>query len=74
MSGKFKGARAIDSTNATGLMSLITRFLPKVGMVTILMNDYPKIKVALLAVLGLFGTISGTLETRPTFDPPPTSS
>ncbi|PAV73624.1 hypothetical protein WR25_00601 [Diploscapter pachys] len=28
--------------------------LPYVGMVTILMNDYPKFKYAILAVLGLF--------------------
>jgi signal peptidase len=28
-------------------------FLPHVGMVTILMNDYPWLKVALIAVLGL---------------------
>jgi len=29
-------------------------FLPYVGMVTIIMNDYPKIKYAILAFLGLF--------------------
>ncbi|KAI1709652.1 peptidase s24-like domain-containing protein [Ditylenchus destructor] len=29
-------------------------FLPYVGMVTILMNDYPKLKYAILALLGLF--------------------
>lgn len=28
-------------------------FLPYVGMVTIIMNDYPWLKVALIAVLGL---------------------
>ncbi len=31
--------------------------LPKVGMVTIIMNDYPQLKFALLGVLGLFGTL-----------------
>lgn len=29
-------------------------FLPYVGIVTILMNDYPKFKYAILAILGLF--------------------
>ncbi|CAH0777537.1 unnamed protein product [Bemisia tabaci] len=29
-------------------------FLPHVGMVTILMNEYPKIKFAILAFLGLY--------------------
>ncbi|KAI9019822.1 signal peptidase complex I [Hyaloraphidium curvatum] len=29
-------------------------FLPKVGMVTIIMNDYPRVKFLLLGVLGLF--------------------
>lgn len=30
------------------------RYLPYVGMVTILMNDYPYLKFLLIAVLGLF--------------------
>lgn len=29
-------------------------FLPYVGMITIIMNDYPKVKYAILALLGLF--------------------
>ena len=29
-------------------------FLPYVGMVTIIMNDYPKFKYALLAVMGAY--------------------
>lgn len=29
-------------------------FVPYVGMVTILMNDYPKLKYAVLAALGAF--------------------
>ena len=32
----------------------ICRYLPYVGMVTILMNDYPYLKYALIGVLGLF--------------------
>ena len=31
-----------------------TGFVPYVGMVTILMNDYPKLKYAVLGLLGLF--------------------
>ena len=30
------------------------RYLPHVGQVTIIMNDYPALKYALIAVLGLF--------------------
>ncbi|XP_062369473.1 signal peptidase complex catalytic subunit SEC11C isoform X2 [Cinclus cinclus] len=30
------------------------KFLPYVGMVTIIMNDYPKFKYALLAVMGAY--------------------
>jgi len=30
------------------------RFLPYIGMVTIIMNDYPYLKFLLIAVLGLF--------------------
>lgn len=29
-------------------------FVPYIGMVTILMNDYPKLKYSVLAILGLF--------------------
>merc|ERR1719466_668111 len=29
-------------------------FLPYVGMVTIIMNDYPKLKYAILGLLGIF--------------------
>jgi signal peptidase len=29
------------------------RFLPYVGMVTIIMNDYPMLKYGLIAVLGI---------------------
>lgn len=32
----------------------LRRFLPYVGMVTIILNDYPQLKVALLVVLGVF--------------------
>ncbi|XP_027958757.1 signal peptidase complex catalytic subunit SEC11C isoform X1 [Eumetopias jubatus] len=32
----------------------LVRFLPYVGMVTIIMNDYPKFKYALLAVMGAY--------------------
>ena len=30
------------------------RFLPYIGMVTIVMNDYPQLKYVVLAVLGFF--------------------
>jgi hypothetical protein len=30
------------------------RFLPYIGMVTIIMNDYPYLKFLLIGVLGLF--------------------
>lgn len=30
-----------------------TRYVPYVGYVTILLNDYPKLKIALFGVLGL---------------------
>ncbi|KAJ3065872.1 Signal peptidase complex catalytic subunit S11C [Quaeritorhiza haematococci] len=33
-------------------------FLPHVGMVTILLNDYPQLKVVLLVVLGIFVLLS----------------
>jgi len=29
-------------------------YLPYVGMVTIIMNDYPYVKILLISVLGLF--------------------
>ncbi|PNG99791.1 Signal peptidase complex catalytic subunit SEC11C, partial [Tetrabaena socialis] len=35
------------------IMGRAVGFLPKVGMVTILMNDYPYLKYALISVLGL---------------------
>jgi hypothetical protein len=41
-----------------GVLSLsliaIPRFMPYIGMVTILMNDYPQLKYVFLGVLGLF--------------------
>jgi hypothetical protein len=40
---------------AKSVFYIIARFLPKVGMVTIVMNDYPRVKFLLLAVLGVFG-------------------
>jgi signal peptidase len=33
-------------------------FLPYVGMVTILLNDYPQLKIALLVVLALMALLS----------------
>ena len=30
------------------------RYLPYIGMVTIIMNDYPLVKYALVALMGLF--------------------
>eukprot|EP01121_Diplochlamys_sp_Union-15-3_P022456 TRINITY_DN956_c0_g1_i2.p1 TRINITY_DN956_c0_g1~~TRINITY_DN956_c0_g1_i2.p1 ORF type:complete len:180 (-),score=11.87 TRINITY_DN956_c0_g1_i2:98-637(-) len=33
-------------------------FLPYIGMITIIMNDYPSLKYALIAVLGLFVVIN----------------
>lgn len=30
------------------------RFLPYVGQVTIIMNDYPALKIGLILILGLF--------------------
>ncbi len=33
-------------------------FLPYVGMVTIVLNDYPQLKVLLLVVLGMFVLLS----------------
>jgi hypothetical protein len=35
------------------ILPLARRFLPYVGMVTILRSDYPQLKVALLVVLGV---------------------
>jgi signal peptidase I len=35
-------------------LSLCPRYLPYVGMVTIVMNDYPYVKWALIGVLALF--------------------
>jgi signal peptidase I len=36
------------------IIGRVRGFLPVVGMVTILMNDYPYLKYALIASLGLF--------------------
>ncbi len=36
------------------LTILIFRFLPYIGMVTIVMNDYPQLKYFVLATLGFF--------------------
>lgn len=36
------------------IVGKVKGFLPHVGMVTILMNDYPWLKTALLGILGLF--------------------
>jgi signal peptidase len=33
-------------------MSFCTRYVPFLGMITIIMTDYPKVKYALLAALG----------------------
>ena len=39
---------------ADHLMGRVVGFLPHVGRVTIVMNDYPAVKYALIGVLGLF--------------------
>ena len=39
---------------ASHLMGRVVGFLPHVGRVTIIMNDYPAVKYALIGVLGLF--------------------
>lgn len=36
------------------ILSMITRFLPYVGMVTIQLTDYPALKYVLVGVMGLF--------------------
>jgi signal peptidase len=38
----------------TSLFSYHLSFLPFVGMVTIIMNDYPQVKYALIGIMGLF--------------------
>lgn len=43
---------------ATQHFVLDCRFLPYVGQVTIIMNDYPYLKYALIGVLALFVIIS----------------
>ncbi|XP_073925805.1 signal peptidase complex catalytic subunit SEC11C isoform X3 [Castor canadensis] len=41
-------------TGSESPIVVVLRFLPYVGMVTIIMNDYPKFKYALLAVMGAY--------------------
>ncbi len=36
------------------MLRVCCRYLPHVGRVTIIMNDYPMFKYALIAVLGIF--------------------
>lgn len=40
-------------THHRALLALLCRFLPYVGMVTIIMNDYPMLKYGLIAVLAI---------------------
>jgi signal peptidase len=40
------------------LMGRVVGFLPYVGMVTIVLNDYPQLKIALLVVLALMALLS----------------
>jgi signal peptidase len=49
-------ARALlfPALTALSLLSPFSSFLPHVGRVTIIMNDYPLVKYALIGVLGLF--------------------
>uniref|UniRef100_A0A1I8FHK1 Signal peptidase complex catalytic subunit SEC11 n=1 Tax=Macrostomum lignano TaxID=282301 RepID=A0A1I8FHK1_9PLAT len=47
-------------------------FVPYIGMVTIVMNDYPKFKYAVLGLLGIFQTLSSVrLNQRKGWRPPP---
>ncbi|KAK9849516.1 hypothetical protein WJX84_008999 [Apatococcus fuscideae] len=39
---------------AQHIMGRVVGYLPYVGQVTLIMNDYPKVKYALIALLGLF--------------------
>ncbi len=49
-------ASTAPSCNASRLdfWCVLRRYLPHVGRVTIIMNDYPIVKYLLIAVLGLF--------------------
>lgn len=38
--------------------AVVCRYLPYLGMVTIIMNDFPMLKYGLIAVLGLMVVIS----------------
>jgi signal peptidase len=40
------------------IVGRVTGFLPYVGYVTILMNDYPQVKMATLAILALYGIVN----------------
>ncbi|KAJ3108747.1 Signal peptidase complex catalytic subunit S11C [Phlyctochytrium planicorne] len=42
----------------TDVVGRVKGFLPYVGMITIILNDYPQLKVVLLVVLGLFVLVS----------------
>ncbi|KAJ3115222.1 Signal peptidase complex catalytic subunit S11C [Phlyctochytrium bullatum] len=44
--------------NKEHVVGKVRGFLPYVGMITIILNDYPQLKVLLLVVLGLFVLLS----------------
>ena len=48
------GRRDLLLSSHASSLSLNFSFLPHVGRVTIIMNDYPLVKYALIGVLGLF--------------------
>ncbi|EGG11400.1 Hypothetical protein MELLADRAFT_102338 [Melampsora larici-populina 98AG31] len=48
--GLYNGLKYLKRSN---LIGKVNGYVPYVGYVTIVMNDYPKVKYALLAVLGL---------------------
>ncbi|KAM5293163.1 signal peptidase complex catalytic subunit SEC11A isoform 2 [Mus musculus] len=48
----WKGLMVI--TGSESPIVVVLRFVPYIGIVTILMNDYPKFKYAVLFLLGLF--------------------
>ncbi|KAJ3076951.1 Signal peptidase complex catalytic subunit S11C [Podochytrium sp. JEL0797] len=43
----------------------VTAYLPYIGMVTIILNDYPQLKVVLLGVMGIFVLITKEFSIRP---------